>query len=118
MSCEGTSTILGGLPVWVVISCGRDYFSGEFWSEVDSIHWLTRKGTKGKEIPDHLYDRAEKYDQSFCMLMESIFEQLAYEKYEAERLVKEAERMDRFSEVAKGIRKRPARKLELTPLDS
>lgn len=104
MSCEGTGTILGGLPVWVVISCGRDYFTGEFWSVVDSIHWLTRKGTKGKEIPDHVRDKAEAYDMHFCDLMDHVFDQLADEKYEAER-------MERLAEKAMSIRKRPARKL-------
>ena len=85
-SFEGQSTILGGLPVYAYIDCGKDADTpngpGEYWSEVRSLHWLKKDGTPGKELPEHIVERAEKYDYRFCTLIENISEQLAYEEWE------------------------------------
>jgi hypothetical protein len=85
-SYEGAGHILGGLPVYAYIDCGKDSDTpngpGEYWSEVRSLHWLKKDGTPGKELPKHIVERAEKYDYGFCTLMENIAEQLAYEEYQ------------------------------------
>jgi len=88
-TCEGPGTILGGLPVWAVIDHGKDDDTpcgpGEWWSEVRSLHWLKRDGTKGKELPEHITDRAEKYDYAFCDLCEQVFDYVAHEKWLAKQ---------------------------------
>lgn len=105
-SFEGTGTILGGLPVYAYINAWRDDWTGEYDSEVESIHWLKRNGRPGKQIPDKVWDRAEKYDDGFCNLIDSISEQLAFEAYERKR-------EERREEALLQLRKHPTRKLSL-----
>lgn len=82
---EGPGTILGGLPVIAVVSAGKDADTpngpGEYWEEVDSIHWMKRDGSKGKEIPKRLRDKAEKYDSYFCCLLEQVWDHLIHEEW-------------------------------------
>jgi hypothetical protein len=74
--------------VYAEVSCGKDADTpngpGEFWAEVDAIYWLKRDGTKGKEIPKSVYDRAEKYDYAFCDLIEQVFDHMRHEQDVAE----------------------------------
>lgn len=85
MSYEGPGTVLGGLPVIAVVESGKDDDTpngpGEYWSEVQAIHWRKRDGSKGKEIPEHIVERAEKYDYGFCALIDAVHEHLAYERW-------------------------------------
>ena len=80
------ATILGGLPVVATIAFGKDADTpngpGEYWAEVEEICWRKRDGTAGKPVPEHIYDRAEKYDPYFSALIETIESELAYEAYE------------------------------------
>lgn len=89
---EGPGTILGGLPVVAVVEYGKDPDTpngpGEFWAEVTSIHWRKRDGSKGKELPQHLYDRAEAYDYAFCDLIEQVFDHVNHERWLRERAEK------------------------------
>lgn len=89
-TCEGPGTILGGLPVIAVIDFGKDEDTpigpGEYWSEVRSLHWRKRDGTKGAEIPDHIVERAEKYDYAFCDLCEQVFDHLAHQDWLAKQI--------------------------------
>lgn len=82
---SGVGTILGGLPVWADIASGKDpdgpWGPGEYWSEVQTLYWVKRDGSKGKELPQHIVDRAENYDYGFCNLIESIFDQLSHESW-------------------------------------
>jgi len=76
------ATIIGGLPVIVEIAFGVDdspVTGREYWSEVEAIFWRKRDGSKGKEIPQHVWDKAEKYDSGFCNLIEQVTEDLAHE---------------------------------------
>lgn len=86
-SYEGVGTILGGLPIIAKVAFGKDadgpWGYGEYWSEVEAIYWVKRNGTKGKEIPQHIFDRAEKYDPYFCSLTEHLSECAAHEAAEA-----------------------------------
>lgn len=87
---ERIATILGGLPVVADVSFGKDADTpdgpGEYWSAVNALYWCKRDGTKGKEIPEHLRDRAERYDPYFWNLLEGICEELAYEASEQRRI--------------------------------
>lgn len=74
----GRGTILGGLPVFAEVSFGHDGFTGEGWAEVEHIYWVKKNDKPGKEIPDHIRDRAEKYDSYFCNLTEQVSDYLAY----------------------------------------
>lgn len=93
MAYEGPGTILGGLPVIAVIESGKDADTpngpGEYWSEVQSLHWQKRDGSKGKELPQHIIDRAEKYDYAFCDLIENVHEHLAHETWLKKQEAKE-----------------------------
>ncbi len=77
---EGPATILGGLPVIAVVSFGvDDSVNGrEYWSEVETLHWQKKDGSKGKEIPQHIRDRAEEYDYGLCSVTEQVSDYLAY----------------------------------------
>lgn len=90
MSAEGPGTILGGLPVIAIVTGGKDADTpngpGEYWTEVVSIHWMRRDGSKGKEIPAHIRDRAEAYDYGFCDLTEQVFSSLMHEDGEPEKV--------------------------------
>lgn len=85
MPYEGPGTILGGLPVIAVIESGKDIDTpngpGEYWSEVQSIHWRKRDGSKGKELPEHIVGKASNYDYDFCNLIEEVHEHLAHEAW-------------------------------------
>jgi hypothetical protein len=80
---EGPGTILGGLPVIAEVSFGvSDGPDGrDYWAEVDTIYWMKRNGSKGKAIPQHIRDRAEKYDYYFCNLIEQVQDHLVYQDY-------------------------------------
>jgi hypothetical protein len=71
---RGETTILGGLPVIMDVDCGYDHWAGEGYSEVNAIYWRKRDGTAGKEIPESVYDRANKYDWAFCDAIERLFD--------------------------------------------
>jgi hypothetical protein len=81
MAFEGPCTVKGGMPLWAVCTggiddgpCGREY-----WSEVVSLHWLTSKGGKGKEITQAMMDSIEKYDQYWqAEVTEQVTDYLAY----------------------------------------
>lgn len=77
---EGHGTILGGLPVIGVMTGGYDSYAMEYWTEIVSVHWVKRDGTKGAEIPKHIRDRAEEYDYGLSDLMTQISEQAAFEQ--------------------------------------
>lgn len=61
---EGPAQILGGLPVFA-----RCWFTrGDGWTTDDdcgaeSLHWLKRDGTAGKELSQTILDRLEKKHQ-------------------------------------------------------
>ncbi len=60
---EGPCTILGGLPVIAEVWFTR----GDGWTTdddagVDALYWIKRDGTKGKPVPQSIYDRLEKKD--------------------------------------------------------
>lgn len=114
MSYEGPGTILGGLPVIAVLSSGKDADTpngpGEYWTEVDSIHWRKRDGSKGKEIPQHLRDKAEAYDSYFSSLIEDIESHYAYQAYlqkHGERIVHHNTCSPDYPEKPKGEPPRP-----------
>ncbi len=81
----GPGTILGGLPVIAEVTSGKDEDTpngpGEYWSEVQMIYWRKRDGTRGKQLPEHIIDRAEKYDHHFCDLINQVHDHLAYKKW-------------------------------------
>lgn len=85
------SYILGGLPIMAKINCwmseGTWLSDAEFYSEVEKIFWMKRDGTPGKEIPEHLYERAEEYDYMFSDLMEYGFHWLAMQDHEEKEMV-------------------------------
>lgn len=68
MTLGAPVTILGGLPVFAYVSFGVDPFTGEGEADVEAIHWLKRNGEPGKRLPDHIVDRAAKFDPYFCDL--------------------------------------------------
>lgn len=72
------STILGGLPVMVSISGGKDADMpngpGEYWNEVSAVFWQKKDGTAGKEIPAHILERANDYDWGLCTTIEQALE--------------------------------------------
>lgn len=78
-------TILGGLPVVAEVSFGIDdcpCTGRDYWASVDAIYWQTRKTSfsnlaHGKEIPQHLLDKAEEYDYGFSDLIEQANDYLA-----------------------------------------
>lgn len=82
---EAPATILGGLPVIAEVSFGKDSDTpsgpGDYWAEVENIYWMKRDGSKGREIPKHLWDRAEKYDRYFGSLTEQVSDHLAHEAW-------------------------------------
>lgn len=60
------ATILGGLPVVADVAFGKDADTpngpGEYWSDVETLYWRKRDGTRGKEVSEAIYDRCHKYD--------------------------------------------------------
>ncbi len=84
---EGPGTILGGLPVIAVVWFSRgDGYTTDDDAGVGSIHWVKRDGSKGKEIPVHVRDRAEVYDYAFCDLIEQVSDYLAHEDWLREHI--------------------------------
>lgn len=75
------ATILGGLPVIADVAFGKDpdgpWGWGDAWAEVQALFWMKRNGTAGKPIPQHVYDRAEKYDPGFASLTEQVSDHFA-----------------------------------------
>ncbi len=82
-SYTGQGTILGGLPVIADVDWGTDYW-GEGYAEIEAIYWMKRDGSKGKPIPQSVFDRAEKYDNYFSSLIEQLSENAAYEAAHAD----------------------------------
>jgi hypothetical protein len=80
---SGPATILGGLPVIADVSFTRDYY-GECDADVECLYWMKRDGSKGKPIPEHMYDRLPDYWQAD--VIESVSEHLAHEQWEREQL--------------------------------
>jgi hypothetical protein len=83
MGARAPAQILGGLPIIAEVSFGRDYF-GEYWEEVDHLYWRKRDGTAGKEIPQHIRDKAEACDYGLCNVIEQVNDYLAYEQAQQE----------------------------------
>lgn len=70
-------TILGGLPVVADVVFGYDSWNMEHWAEVETIYWQKRDGTAGKALPQHIVDKARKYDTGFSCLIEQVSDNLA-----------------------------------------
>lgn len=68
-------TILGCLPVIATVNWHED--SADVWN----IFWRKKDGTAGKEISQHMMDKAEKYDFLLCDLCEQVSEWHALQKY-------------------------------------
>jgi hypothetical protein len=77
---RGVGSIRGGLPVVADVRCGYDSMCGEHWAEVQNIYWLRSGDRPGKEIPRHLWEKAEKYDPWFCNLIDQVNEYVAHEQ--------------------------------------
>lgn len=92
VSIEGPGTICGGLPVIAKVW----FTQGDGWSDpdagVDAIYWQRRDGTKGKEIPQKVYDRAEAMDYGLSNLIEQVFDHVAHEQWLAKKIQSDAER--------------------------
>lgn len=69
-------TILGGLPVIATVSFTRDYW-GECDADVDDLCWMKRDGSKGKSIPQHLFDKATA-DYKNADIIEQVTDYYAY----------------------------------------
>lgn len=80
----GPGTILGGLPVIAEVVFGYDSWNGEGYAEVENIFWMKRNGERGKQIPQHLFDKAEKYDPYFSCLSEAVSDHHAMKAYNDE----------------------------------
>lgn len=76
---EVPATILGGLPVIAAVRFGVDDGPNgrDYWAEVEQIYWRKRDGSKGKPIPQHIFDRAEEADPCFGALVEEANDYLA-----------------------------------------
>jgi hypothetical protein len=81
-SYTGPGTILGGLPIIADVSWGTDWY-GEGYAEIDAIYWRKRDGSKGKQISQTIFDRAEIYDSYFSNLVEQLSEHCMSEAAEA-----------------------------------
>lgn len=77
----GFGTILGGLPIIADVDWGTDYW-GEGYAEIEAIYWMKKDGTKGKPIPQKVFDRAELYDSYFSSLIEQLSDAAAHESDE------------------------------------
>lgn len=81
---EGPATILGGLPVIAEVW----YTRGDGWTTdddagVDCLYWQKRDGTKGKPLPEHMYDRLAKKDPYWEVeVVDQVFDYLNYQHYE------------------------------------
>lgn len=88
MSFEGPCTVLGGLPLWAKCSAGVDdspVCGREYWSEVNTLHWLKKDGTPGKEVSQAIYDKLEKYDSYWeGGVTEQVSDYLMHEQWLAE----------------------------------
>lgn len=83
---EAPVTILGGLPVIAQVSFSRDYWTGECDADVDDLFWMKRDGSKGKSIPQHLFDKATA-DYKNADIIEQVVDHLAYADREDEEPV-------------------------------
>lgn len=90
---EGPATVLGGLPVIADVW----FTHGDGWmtdddAGVSTLYWQKRDGTKGKEVPQSIYDRCEKHDAYWQVsVVEAVIDHLAYEQWAREH-PEEAER--------------------------
>jgi hypothetical protein len=87
---EGPATVLGGLPVIAVCTFGKDSDTpngpGEYWAEVDTLHWRKRDGSKGAEVSLKVYDRLEKLDPYWqCNVTDQVSDWLTYQQGERGR---------------------------------
>jgi len=82
---EAPVSIFGGLPVIAVVSFTRDYY-GECDADVDELYWMKRDGSKGKALPQHLFDKATA-DYKSADIIEQVIEHLAGAEYEAQAAV-------------------------------
>lgn len=82
---EGPATILGGLPVVAEVWFTR----GDGWTTdddagVDALYWQKKDGSKGKELPQSIWDRLDKIDYWECDVIDAVSDYLAYEQYQRE----------------------------------
>lgn len=93
MSVFAPVSILGGLPVFAEVSFGKDSDTpngpGDYWAEVDDIYWMKRDGSKGKPLPEHLFDKAMADDGAD--IIESVSDYLSHERWLREKAEEEAE---------------------------
>jgi len=75
----GPCTVLGGLSLWAECwASGPDYY-GEYDAGVDTLYWVKRDGTKGKEISQKMYDKIEKWDEYWqALVTEQVSDYLSY----------------------------------------
>lgn len=78
---EAPVCILGGLPVIAEVSFSYDSYSMEHDASVEDLFWMKRDGTKGKSIPQHLFDKALEYGNDYqgCNIIEQVNDHLVYE---------------------------------------
>lgn len=85
---SGPASILGGLPVIADVW----YTRGDGWTTdddagVDCLYWMKRDGSKGKPLPEHMYDRLHKSDPYWeCDVVEAVTDHLCYEQWEREQI--------------------------------
>lgn len=82
---SGPASILGGLPVIADVTFSR----GDGWvtddtADVDCLYWMKRDGSKGKPIPEHMYDRLPDYWE--CDVIEAVTDHLCYQQWERQQL--------------------------------
>ncbi len=80
---EGPATILGGLPVIAEVWFTR----GDGWATDDdagvtALYWVKKDGTKGKEVPESIYERCAKADDYWeCDVIDAVSDHIAYEQW-------------------------------------
>lgn len=87
MTATRIVSILGGLPVYAEIDWSRgDGYTVDDDAWVDALYWVKRDGSQGNPVPESMYEKLEKHDPYWeCEVTENVFEQLSFERYEAER---------------------------------
>jgi hypothetical protein len=94
---EGPCTVNGGLPMWAKCRGGYDSFFGEHWADVDSLHWMTRKGKCGKEVSQAVYERLNKRDPYWeSDVLDQVSETAAAARAAAEEDAADAKREERL----------------------
>lgn len=86
---DGPCTVLGGLPLIADVWSDRDYW-GEYDCGVDGLYWQKRDGSRGKEIPQKLLDRIEKYDPYWeALVTEQVFDYLSCQNEESSEAIED-----------------------------